>query len=270
MRPHRISRIRGAARWLPAACAAALALASPAGAQSVPDVRDVYSVRGAPGELAPAATPGGIVGEAAAALDGAAALRYEARLAPSSLQPHGAEPEVAGTVLLARGASGAFDRFRVTIRGRTAGGATVAADVGSDGERFFAAELDGASVVVSETLADLGPAGSLAADLLLPGLAELEAGGAPERIVTFPAATTVGGESCYTAHVVDTRTAEHLYVYLSLEDALPRRVERIRFDEQGRPSEVVLEVREIEVEAAVGAGEFDPPPTPQNDQRARK
>jgi hypothetical protein len=216
----------------------------PAAAQTVPEIRDVYSGTRPASDLGPAVTPQRVLDEGGARLGAATIIRYEASVV--------GDGDVSGTVLLGKGGAGPFDRFRATIRGRTSDGENVLGVVGSDGRRFFFVNLREKTVSECEGWEELGAIGALARDLLLP---ELDDGRHPFK---FPSPEPVGEETCYVVHFPDEQTGEHLYVSLSIDDGLPRRVERVRSGSGGRPATVTLEVSDLTLDPPPSAGAFEP------------
>ncbi|MGH2570431.1 MAG: hypothetical protein ACRDGR_04355, partial [bacterium] len=195
------------------------AAAGTAAAQSVPEVRDVYSKNRPSSELGPAVTPQMVLDQGNAALGRARLVSYEAHVAGAG--------DVSGTVLLGKSGSGSFDRFRATVRGRAADGAQVLQTLGTDGGRCFVVDLLGKTFAEGGSWEELGAAGALAEGLLWPALAQAAAAPESAGTVLFPSPETVAGELCYVVHFADDAAGAHVYVSLSLHDGLPRRVERV-------------------------------------------
>jgi hypothetical protein len=148
----------------------------------------------------------------------------------------------------------------VTFAGRTREGESLLFVVGSDGRKLFAIDLLRKTLEEGERWEELGSAGRFARSLLLPpiDLAAAGAGTAAQNLFRFPTPETVGKELCYVVHFVDDDAAEHVYVSLSSDDGLPRRVDRIRGDAAGRPMTVTLDMWELEIDPALPADTFVP------------
>jgi hypothetical protein len=238
--------------WLALAGAATVctAAAAPASAQSVPEVHDVYSQNRPSSKLGPAVTPQQVLDAGRTALARARLVRYEARAAGAG--------EVSGTVLHGRSGSGSFDQFRATIRGRTAEGEAVLRTVGSNGGAFFVVDLLAKTVAEAAGWEELGAAGPLARALLWPDLERVTAGADSGSLFEFPSPETVGDELCYVVHFPDEAAGAHVYVALSLDDGLPRRVERVVAGPDGGPSTVVLEISDVTIDPPPVADAFEP------------
>jgi hypothetical protein len=195
-------------------------------------------------------TPQIVFDEGRAALARARLVRYEARVAGAG--------DVAGTVLLGKSESGAFDRFRATIRGRSADGVAVLQTLGSDGGRCFVADLIGKTVAEAASWDELGTAGGLARSLLWPALEWAAADADAPDPVLLPSPETVGEEVCYVVHFPDETAGAHVYVSLSLDDGLPRRVERVVAGSDGGPVTQTLDVSEVTIDPPPVADAFEP------------
>jgi len=224
--------------------AVAVAVASPAASQTVPEVRDVYSSNRPSSRLGPAGTAQRVADEADAVLERTRTLRYEARAG-----------RLGGTVLLGKGDDGSFDRFRVTLHGLGPAGESVVQVVGSDGRDLFVVDLLAKTVQRGADWEELGSA-ALARDLLLPELAPDD--GEDGHLFKFPSEETVGGQVCYVVHFPDEERGDHVYVALSIDDGLPRRVDRVRTGPGGRPVTVTLDVSAIEIDPPATMDDFEP------------
>jgi hypothetical protein len=228
-------------------------------AQTVPEVRDVYSSNRPASKLGPIVTPQRVVEAAGVALARAEFLQYEARVVATGQDGLGVR-DLTGTVVLGKSRPGQFDQFRVTFAGRTREGESLLFVVGSDGRKLFAIDLLRKTLEEGERWEELGSAGRFARSLLLPpiDLAAAGAGTAAHDLFRFPTPETVGKELCYVVHFVDDDAAEHVYVSLSSDDGLPRRVDRVRGDAAGRPMTVTLDMWELEIDPALPADTFVP------------
>jgi hypothetical protein len=91
----------------------------------------------------------------------------------------------------------------------------------------------------------------------LPALARAAAAPDSAGPVLYPSLQDVAGEPCYVVHFADDAAGAHVYVSLSLDDGLPRRVERVVAGSDGGPATVVLDVSAMTIDPPV-ADTFEP------------
>jgi hypothetical protein len=193
------------------------AAAGDALAQRVPEVNDVYTIRPPAARLGPDSEPARVVERFGRLLGEFPALRYDFRLDPADPAPLG------GTMIL----DSTNGRWRAALEGRDAAGDKLIATVAFDGSGYALTDLAQDRTVTASRASELGALGSLAA-VVLPSWPR-----GAERF-TWLGQEEVAGEPCHRVHFVDATRGEHVYAWLSLRDALPRRLERVGPDTAGR------------------------------------
>lgn len=198
-------------------------------AQQLPDINDAYVADRAADQLGlgPADAPGDPVDRYAMRLGRADRLDYEVRVTYAS------GSEVRGSVSVARGPAGRFDRFRFDGAGEVAGVGPVDLTLGSTGKGFYVVDRLRRTVSEVDDRDVSTPFGRLAHYVLVPELAI-------ENARAIPGADA--GE--VALHLVDETLGEHVYCRFAEDAWLPRQVERVGPGPDGRPGVATIRIAE--------------------------
>ena len=224
-------------------------------AQEMPNINDVYSPRPAytNSTWGPTTDAGEVLDRCAQRLGDALSLSYDVRVeSPGGTASH--IVEAWGTVVLARGEGGGFDRSRITLQGRTGDeGTFLLTIVSADGRTLIIDRAD-ARFVELRQLGETTALGRLLRHLWLPGIA---VSSSPLENPRFLRKSIEDGEPLYSIHFMDSVRHEHIYGLFSQIDALPRTIERVVPDAAGIPGIVSIRLSQVEIDPPTSSGLFD-------------
>lgn len=196
----------------------------------------------APPPPEPTSDPIEIFRRAAAAAKKLKTFYFEATL--KGIGPLGADvPAVWGTVVQGGESTGSLQKFRVMINNNVPGDTLQeSAMAGSDGKTFFLVDGANKTVASSDDPAVMGDMAQVLPYVTVPQLMHPEPFSKEMKAdeLEFIGTEVVNGQECYIVQVPGEGAGEQTMWFFSTQDALPRRVERIKTDAKGRSGTVRL------------------------------
>ncbi len=190
----------------------------------------------APPPPEPTSDPIEIFRRAAAAAKKLEMFYYEATL--RGIGPLAADvPALWGTVVQGGESNGSLQKFRVMINDNVPGNTLQeAAMAGSDGKTFFLVDGANKTVAASDDPVVMGDMAQVLPYVTVPQLMHPEPFSKEMKAdkLEFVGTETVSGKECYIVQVHGEVAGEQTMWFFSTQDALPRRVERIKTDAKGR------------------------------------
>ena len=206
----------------------------------------------------PTSDPIEIFRRAAAAAKTLKTFYFEATL--RGIGPLAADvPALWGTVVQGGESTGAVQKFRVMINTNVPGNTLQeSAMAGSNGKTFFLVDGANKTVAESDDPAVMGDMAQVLPYVTVPQLMHPEPFSKEMKAdkLEFIGTEIVSGQECYIVQVPGEGAGEQTMWFFSTQDALPRRVERIKTDSKGRSGTVRLTLAALSVNPNFGRDPF--------------